>query len=307
MAAMLPALIHSPAGPMDYERAVVDTTGEPPEAEDRKIGHRLRARDYQDAYGLALLMLVSVMILPVLLPDTGVGAVVVGGMACAAALIALHSSRVRPWLFRTATGAVVISVLSLAVDQVNSSDEMRAGYYLGVGFLLLVTPIAILIRIAHHRVITPRTLYGVLSVYLLLGISFSFIYQSIDHFSPAAFAGIEDVDRVTFSYFSFITMTTVGYGDITPSSDTARMLAVFEAVMGQVFLVVIVARVVSLLGHERAPVTHEVLQRFHRAELGEKGAADLEDGDPDAIERALEVRDAAIEADDGPDADPPPP
>jgi hypothetical protein len=287
---------------MDYERAVTAAQSEPVEAADTGFGHRLRARDFQDSYGIALALLVLVMILPVFIPDDDLTGAIVAGIACAAALIALHSSRVRPWIFRTALVASAVVVVSLAVDDVTPGDQLRAGYYLGIGFLLFLTPISILIRIAHHRVITPRTLFGVLCVYLLIGISFSFLYQSMDHFSPASFAQLTDSDRVAFSYFSFITMTTVGYGDITPTSDSARMLAVSEAVMGQIFLVVIVARVVSMLGHERAPVTHDVLNRFHRAEEGD-ALGDLEDGDPEAVAEVEAVIDDA----EGRHAEPPPP
>ena len=152
----------------------------------------------QDSYGLTLALLVAVMLLPVFLPDGNTGDAAVAGLACLAALIALHSSRVRPWLFRTAMVAAVVVVTSLAIDDLTSDQQLRAGYYLGIGFLLFLTPISILIRIAHHRVITPRTLFGVLCVYLLIGISFSFLYQSLDHFSPDSFNQITEADRVTF-------------------------------------------------------------------------------------------------------------
>ena len=57
-----------------------------------------------------------------------------------------------------------------------------------------------------------------------------------------------------YSYFSFVTLTTLGYGDLVPRSDIARTLAVFEAILGQVFLVTAVARIVSLIGSERGPL-----------------------------------------------------
>ena len=75
-----------------------------------------------------------------------------------------------------------------------------------------------------------------------------------------------DVERPRpgdFMYFSFITLTTVGYGDLTPFTDAARSAAVFEAVLGQVFLATAVARIVSLLGSRRddptpQPAAHDL-------------------------------------------------
>lgn len=281
--------MHAAARSVDYERAVAkpdDDADHPPE-EDRAIADEFggelsqearemrnwRSHDFQDEYGISLALLLLVMILPIFMPDEAWTVTLVSAVAALAALIALHSSRVRPWLLRTASAAAGLAVISISATEIKPEDNTRAVFYVAVGFLLLVTPVAILIRIAHHKIITPRTLYGALCVYLLIGLGFSFLYQAFDHFDPSSFPMVDESQRVAFSYYSFITLTTVGYGDITPATDTARSAAMFEAVFGQVFLVVIVARVVSMLGHERAVEPRRVLRHIHREEddLPEQG------------------------------------
>jgi len=232
-------------------------------AEERE-GRSWRSRDFQDEYGIALGLFFLVMLLPVVLPEERWANTLTASVAALGALVALHSSRVQPWLLRATTAAAVVIVLIVVLRDPNESE--RAAFYIAVAFVLFITPVAILVRIAHHRIITPRTLYGALCVYLLLGLGFSFLYQALDHFDQSSFPAITSTDRVAFAYYSFITLTTVGYGDIAPATDAARQSAVFEAVLGQVFLVVVVARVVSMLGHERDTKARPVLGRIHRAD-----------------------------------------
>jgi hypothetical protein len=88
-------------------------------------------------------------------------------------------------------------------------------------------------------------------VYLQLGIAFSFVYRTIEHFDPGSFSGAGPMDGAALAYFSFVTLATLGYGDIVPTTQLARNLAVLETIIGQVFLVVVVARVVTTLGRMR--------------------------------------------------------
>jgi voltage-gated potassium channel len=228
------------------------------------VAQRWARRDFQDEYGIALGLLLLVLILPLFVPDERWGDALVAAIAVLGALVALHTSHVQVWLFRTACAAALLSIVALSVDATEPGEGLRWIYFVTIGFLLFVTPMAVLVRIAHHTVITPRTLYGALCVYLLIGLGFSFVYQAVVHATPTSFTGLEIGDRVAFTYYSFITLTTVGYGDITPVSDTARSLATFQAVFGQIFLVVVVARVVSMLGHERDPASAPILSRIHR-------------------------------------------
>jgi len=93
-------------------------------------------------------------------------------------------------------------------------------------------------------------IYAALSAYLLAGISFGIFYWALEHSWPGSllYAGavVENFSEADGIYFSFVTLATLGYGDFVPKSDLARGLAMIEAVAGQLYLAVMVARLVSL-------------------------------------------------------------
>jgi voltage-gated potassium channel len=89
-------------------------------------------------------------------------------------------------------------------------------------------------------------LYAALSAYLLAGIFFGLFYWVLEQIGPGTFAVIGEFTRMAALYFSFVTLATLGYGDIVPRTDVARGLAIVEGVGGQLFLAVMVARLVSL-------------------------------------------------------------
>ena len=91
-------------------------------------------------------------------------------------------------------------------------------------------------------------LYAALSAYLLAGIFFGLFYWVLEQSWPGTFAFAGKFSRMSALYFSFVTLATLGYGDIVPRTDVARGLAILEGVGGQLFLAVLVARLVSLYG-----------------------------------------------------------
>jgi hypothetical protein len=91
-------------------------------------------------------------------------------------------------------------------------------------------------------------LYAALSAYLLAGIFFGLFYWVLEQIGPGTFASPVGFSRMSAMYFSFVTLATLGYGDIVPRTDVARGLAIVEGVGGQLFLAVMVARLVSLYG-----------------------------------------------------------
>jgi Ion channel len=91
-------------------------------------------------------------------------------------------------------------------------------------------------------------IFAALDAYLLAGLIFAVCYWLLDQTWPASFraASASDLDMARAIYFSFVTIATLGYGDVVPASDSARGLAILEAVGGQMYLAVLVARLVSL-------------------------------------------------------------
>jgi voltage-gated potassium channel Kch len=89
-------------------------------------------------------------------------------------------------------------------------------------------------------------LYAALSAYLLAGICFGLLYWVLEQISSGTFASSGQFSQTSAIYFSFVTLATLGYGDIVPRADIARGLAIVEGVGGQLFLAVLVARLVSV-------------------------------------------------------------
>ena len=122
------------------------------------------------------------------------------------------------------------------------------------GLLLIVTPVTILRRIASHPVITTETVLGAICVYLLIGFCFAFIYMAMAFFTGIPFFQEQSTASANdYLFFSYSTLTTVGYGNLVPAGHLGQTFAVLEALFGQIFLVIIVARLVSLWGQERPP------------------------------------------------------
>ena len=119
--------------------------------------------------------------------------------------------------------------------------------------LLGLFSVSILANVLSAGSITADKIYGAICVYLLIGYAWAFVYAIIEELLPGSSSGLGEMGPVGYigrvmqlRYFSFITLTTVGYGDIVPQSQVARTFATLEAVVGQIYLAVLVARLVGL-------------------------------------------------------------
>ena len=122
------------------------------------------------------------------------------------------------------------------------------GYLCGL-ILFAFAIISIVIYIFSEEVVTRQTISAAVVVYLLMALMWTFIYRLIAHLYPASFAiahdKLQDAENI-YIYFSLVTITTLGYGDITPIESQAIALSVLEAIAGQIYLVVVVAWFVGL-------------------------------------------------------------
>ena len=126
------------------------------------------------------------------------------------------------------------------------------------GLLVAVAPVVIaagvLRDIRQEHEVTMRTLSGVLAIYLLLGMFFSFVDGGVAVLeSGPYFAGDPDPKRSDFLYFSYVTLSTVGYGDLAPVTEVGRMLAVSESLLGQIYLVTVVGLIVANIRQRAEP------------------------------------------------------
>jgi len=111
-------------------------------------------------------------------------------------------------------------------------------------FLILVAGI-ILSYVLRDEPVTAEKIHAAICAYLFIGLIWAYLYAVIDTLQPGSFQ-IETDDLSQFVYYSFITLSTLGYGDITPLTPQAQSLAYVEAIAGQIYLTVLVARLVGL-------------------------------------------------------------
>jgi Ion channel len=127
-------------------------------------------------------------------------------------------------------------------------------FHLFAAVFLVVIAVAILAAIFNEEKVSADSIYGALCGYLLTGLAFGHIYCVIEILAPGSFHGpaelvgrLQEPDHRHFvlSYFSFVTLTTVGYGDITPGNASARAWAIVEAIVGQFYIAVLVAELIG--------------------------------------------------------------
>ncbi len=221
-------------------------------------------------YGVVLaLILLDYVALSLLSGETATWARVVAqlslGLTLIATLVAAHvKSR---WLVVGAFFALT-SLFALGGAALARNDFVASVVYVSGALLIVGTPILILRDIASHKLVTTETVMGAACAYLLFGICFALIYSTVGQFMAQGFFGAGRSPTSDFLFFSFTTLTTVGYGNLIPATPVGQSLAMVEALSGQIYLVVVVARLVAIWGQERstAILHHRMGQRHHKDE-----------------------------------------
>jgi hypothetical protein len=148
-------------------------------------------------------------------------------------------------LRRIGLGSTVVFFVSAASIFFVSSPVSNGWRLVLLAISQFAALLAVLARISQHRVVTIQTVMGGIAAYALIGFAMAAVYRSISLLTGTQFL-TGAVGESDYLYFSFVTLTTVGYGDITPATDLAKRLAVIQMFVGQVFLITLVARLVSL-------------------------------------------------------------
>ena len=152
---------------------------------------------------------------------------------------------------------VTITATLLALPMIAS---IWLNYFVDIPYLVLVgdcfgvlflafTVIIILTFIFREREVTVNVIYSSIVVYLLIAIMWAFVFSVLENIHPGSFKiGKDQIEagRTLFIYYSFVTITTLGYGDITPITPIASSFSFLEAVIGQLYLVILVARLVGM-------------------------------------------------------------
>jgi hypothetical protein len=182
------------------------------------------------------------------LPPHGAGGRVAAvAVAAITAAVAFRSSDVRPPRQRLARVVAAGSVGAAVIAEVVSSSRLLGAAFAVVAVLLAVASGTILRRVITSIQVDFRTILGAISVYTLFGVLFGFLYLGVDRWEDGDFfAGVAHPASSDYMFFSYTTLTTTGYGNLIPDGRTGQSLAVFEMLIGQIFLVTLVAGLVSL-------------------------------------------------------------
>ncbi len=208
------------------------------------------------AYGWLLVLILVSLGFQMGAPDEEWARLVTIALQSVTLLAALRVSGAHRWLIRGAAAVTVIAVLAAAGLLISSGEVSQVAGRAVSLMLVVLAPAAIVVGIVRQAraagAITVRTMFGVLCVYLLIGSAFAFSYGLISVIGDGPFfAEIDGGTQSDFLYFSLATLTTTGFGDLTAATDLGRSLAVTEALIGQIYLVTVVALIVSNLAPRR--------------------------------------------------------
>jgi hypothetical protein len=198
-----------------------------------------------DAFGLVLLLVVTIYVLGSLVSYSGWGAFALATTTGICAVLALISAQAGRRLVRWA------SVFAIAGAALAGADALGGGPTLsGASALIAVVLLAVAAAVVLGTVLTEsevgfRTILGAISVYVILGLIFTYVYFAVQRFQGGSFFG-QPTQTGDFVFFSITTLTTTGYGNLVPAAQPGRMLSGLEMLTGQIFLVTLIAGLVSL-------------------------------------------------------------
>ncbi|HKA83649.1 MAG TPA: potassium channel family protein [Acidimicrobiales bacterium] len=215
------------------------------EREARALRRFLRSFRSTDSYGLVLLMIIATYVLAVALPARW-GASIVLVVQIATVRLSLHTSRARRGFLVVANGVFAIAAVAAVANLFSERAVLTSFVFVSASALYVVAPISIVRHIGYRHQVDQETMLGALAAYLLIGMAFAFMYRFIGSVQGGPFFGAGGEGTISDDlFFSFVTLTTTGYGNLVPAKNPGQSLAVLEALTGQLFLVTAVAKVVT--------------------------------------------------------------
>ena len=207
-----------------------------------------------DSYGLLLLMIMVSLVVASITSEgrENLMAVLQTVVLAGTFLFALHTSDAERWMYYVSV--VLIAAAGSASVALDAGTKSGAAIDAFAALLIVLGGLFVIgRRFAAHPVITGQSVLAALCIYLLFGLAYASVYGFIGALDPTGLFGPVNGAQTNLVriYYSFITLCTVGYGDFVPYANITRMIAVTEALVGQVYLVTIVALLVSHVGHER--------------------------------------------------------
>lgn len=146
---------------------------------------------------------------------------------------------------------LAVILLLIAARFVTERDDVPVDFgpvLAAYGLTGLLAAAGTLRFVVRSPTVDSETVYAALSTYLLAGLFFGVIYTAIEFMQPGSFSGPDEFTQASAVYYSFVTLATLGYGDFLPRSELARGIATFEVIGGQLYLAVMVARLIGAFG-----------------------------------------------------------
>lgn len=202
---------------------------------------------------LLITLIVLVFIVPVLpLKEHFLSRIVLSIVILSGLFAAEFSKRIFGILF--SMGMVVISSLILSMFFPDSTKVSIVAFSMFTIFIVLVT-LALIFHIARASEVEHSTILCAINSYILIGLAATLLFIILDLFTPQSFLNIEagEGSFSSYLYFAYITITTLGYGDILPATPLARSLSAFFAVLGQLYLVIVIAIIIGKYLNSKKP------------------------------------------------------
>jgi hypothetical protein len=239
-----------------------------PQERGGQLSERERTK-VEGRFGMVLLLLILTVFISISASNEPWVQLLITVVLAANLGIAMWASGVRPKVVQAWWGVAVVGIGASIFIATTQDPSTASGYLAITGLLLTLATIGgITRRLWRHAEISMLTVLGALCIYVLLGLSFAYVYEAVGSLgSQPFFASQEGGTRSDYMYFSFITLASVGYGDLTPQGGLGRALAVTEGLFGQIYLVTAVAALVGNIGRARAPRQgrdEEALEEYER-------------------------------------------
>ena len=229
---------------MRFNRAMEHADGRV--AQMPRPGRRLaEAFSTIDSYGPVLLSIIATYVLAVALSADDGGQIVLVAQILNVWLV-FRVARARPSIRKATNVLLALAALTAFATLFGLGGNDGPLLFAASCALYLVAPAAIVRHLVARRVVDVQTILGAIAAYLLIGMFFAFAYHLVATVQDGAFFGADGdgtIDQDLF--FSFVTMLTIGYGNLVPAGNPGQTMAVAECLVGQLFLVVAVAKAVA--------------------------------------------------------------
>jgi Ion channel len=218
-------------------------------AEDQARPHvvlrLLRSFVSTDSYGLVLVLIVVTYVLAVSV-STGPWTSIVLYVQIATVWITLRTAQAKAPVRFIAFLLMAYAAVAGVANAVWSSSTRPGWLFLASGLLYLIAPFQIVRHLAIRRTVDQETMLGAIAAYLLFGMMFAFAYRTVGAVQGGDFFGSQGDGTLAQSlFFSFTTLTTTGYGNLVPAGNPGQTMAVSEMILGQLFLITALGKVVS--------------------------------------------------------------